>query len=247
MQGVAVLALAAKGVLDQARAIHEEIGGVVPAERLDLEARLAGELEAFPRGNQELDPGRLREPPAEGGGGVLDDCLEIIEDQQRAGQRRERVGELARGLGLRRAGGEGHLDGRAERGEDLVGRSRSADIAEEDFPHRPVGEGALAVLLREPGLADPRGTDQGHEPRVGGEDPADCREVRLAPDEPGRLGGHRGLPLARHAAGRRLRDAPLHRFHRFSSAQGEGRRSGGGMLGRPYLVPGTPIRKFNGV
>jgi hypothetical protein len=78
----------------------------VDRERLERQHVFAGEAKPLAARDQEAGVGRAIGPPADGGLGVLDDLLEVVEDHQAAAARSRSRGRAGRRVAL----AEGHVE-----------------------------------------------------------------------------------------------------------------------------------------
>ena len=156
----------------------------VERERLERQHVFAGEAKPLAARDQEAGVGRAIDPAADGGLGVLDDLLEVVEDHQAAAARRDRVAELDAGVAL----AEGHVERKRDDEEHALQRPRVGEVAEVDAA-RPIAQPAPAIASGQPRLARAAGTEHGQDPRAGVESGGDGRQVRRPADE--------GVALAR--------------------------------------------------
>ena len=85
----------------RARAQREQLDPFgVDRERLERQHVLAGEVQPLAARDQERGLGGAVEPAADARFGVLDDLLEVVEDDEAAAARRDRVAELDAGVAL---------------------------------------------------------------------------------------------------------------------------------------------------
>ena len=128
-------------------------------QRLDGEDLLARQVEPLAAGDDEGRVGGPVEPAAEGGRGVLQDLLEVVEDDQATAAAGNRVAELHAGVVL----AEGDVERRGDGEEDPVERTCLGQIAEVDAA-RPVAEPGPAVAAHEAGLAGAARAEDGEQP-----------------------------------------------------------------------------------
>ena len=128
--------------------------------------------------NKERGVGRAVEPAADARSRVLDDLLEVVEDDEAAAARGDRVTELDAGIAL----AEGHVEGDGDDEVHALERSRLGEVAEVDAA-RPVAEPCPAVATGQPGLAGAAGTGNGQQPRAGVEASSDGGEIGSPSDE----------------------------------------------------------------
>ena len=170
----------------RSRAGHEKIDrGTVERQGLDGLHDLAGDVESLPARDHERGVGRVQ-PASDGGGRVLRDLLEVVEDDQAAAASRNRLGQLRSGI----ATAEAHAERARRRVVDAFERRRIGQITEPDSSG-PFAERAMAIPDGQASLAGAAGPQQGQQPRAFAEMPGDRRQVRRAPDERVGLGGEK--------------------------------------------------------
>jgi hypothetical protein len=178
-----------------ARVLDERPHRLRPAQRLQADDVLPGDVQRHARGGEHADAGGAGEQRGDEVARGLGDVLAVVQEQQE-GPVRERAGH-----GLRR-----HVaaDPQAQGGDDGVRHPRAVgDLGQRDQRRRRPALGEVGHDLdREPGLADAAGPGDGDQP-LGGEQAAEVEGVPVAADERTARAGE--CPGGRAVRRRRLR------------------------------------------
>ena len=171
---------------------------------LERKQLLARQVQPLAAGDDEARLDGAVEPAADGVGGVRDDLLEVVEDDQAASAAGDGVPELHAGIVL--AQGDAERDG--HRAKNAIEALGVAQVAEVDAA-RPVAEPGPAVAADEAGLAGAARAENRDQPAAGVEPGGERAQVRGAADEGVALGGQVVADLAHRPPEVAVMDHPV--------------------------------------